>query len=110
MCACLVWKKSIQDGAVIYNNQVWLRNGHETAVCSIDDIQLRGRHNLLNVLAAVTLADSVGIPIDAMAEAIRTFNGVEHRLELGADPQRRAVDQRLHRHSARTRAGSGSCI
>ena len=75
-------EKNIKDGAVIYNNQVWLRNGHEVSVCSIDDIQLRGRHNLLNVLAAVTLADSVGIPTDAMAEAIRTFNGVEHRLEL----------------------------
>ncbi|MCP5096034.1 MAG: UDP-N-acetylmuramoyl-L-alanine--D-glutamate ligase, partial [Chloroflexi bacterium] len=70
------------DGAVIYNNQIWLRNGHETAVCHVDDIQLRGKHNLLNVLAAVTLADSVGISTKAMAEAIRTFKGVEHRLEL----------------------------
>jgi len=75
-------EKEIADGAVVYNNQVWLRNGHETAVCHINDIQLRGRHNLLNVLAAVTLADSVGIPIDAMAAAIRAFKGVEHRLEV----------------------------
>ncbi len=75
-------EKEIEDGAVVYNNQIWLRNGHETAVCSINDVQLRGRHNLYNVLAAVTLADSVGIPTEAMAEAIRTFSGVEHRLEL----------------------------
>ncbi len=75
-------EKEIEDGAVVYNNQVWLRNGHETAVCHLNDINLRGQHNLLNVLAAVTLADSVGIPTDAMAAAIRTFKGVEHRLEL----------------------------
>ncbi len=75
-------EKEIEDGAVVYDDQVWLRNGKETAVCHINDIQLRGRHNLYNVLAAVTLADSVGIPTEAMAEAIRTFSGVEHRLEL----------------------------
>ncbi|MCA9923552.1 MAG: UDP-N-acetylmuramoyl-L-alanine--D-glutamate ligase [Anaerolineales bacterium] len=75
-------EKSVDDGAVVYNNQVWLRNGHEVPVCHIEDIHLRGQHNLLNVLAAVTLADSVGISTDAMAEAIRTFKGVEHRLEL----------------------------
>ena len=48
----------------------------------MDDIQLRGQHNILNVLAAVTLADSVNVPTEAMAQAIRTFRGVEHRLEL----------------------------
>ncbi|MCP5101334.1 MAG: UDP-N-acetylmuramoyl-L-alanine--D-glutamate ligase, partial [Chloroflexi bacterium] len=31
-------EKDIKDGAVIYNNQIWLRNGHEAAVCHVDDI------------------------------------------------------------------------
>jgi len=72
----------VEDGAFVRDGQIWLRNGHETAVCPLTDIQLRGQHNVLNVLAAVTLADSVGIPADAMRQAIRTFRGVEHRLEL----------------------------
>ncbi len=72
----------VKDGAFVRDGQVWLRNGHETAVCSLGDINLRGQHNILNVLAAVTLADSAGIPPQAMAQAIRTFKGVEHRLEL----------------------------
>lgn len=75
-------EKGVQDGAVVHDGQIWLRNGQETAVCPITDVQLRGRHNLLNVLAAITLADSAGLPVEAMAEAIRTFKGVEHRLEL----------------------------
>jgi UDP-N-acetylmuramoylalanine--D-glutamate ligase len=73
---------AVADGAFVRNGQIWLRNGHETAVCPLTDIQLRGQHNVLNVLAAVTLADSVGVPPEAMRQAIRTFKGVEHRLEI----------------------------
>jgi UDP-N-acetylmuramoylalanine--D-glutamate ligase len=73
---------AITDGAFVHNETIWLRNGSEKPVCPVSDVQLRGQHNLLNVLAAVTLADSVGISTDAMREAIRTFHGVEHRLEL----------------------------
>lgn len=72
----------VEDGAFIRDNAIWLRNGSEKHVCSLDDIQLRGQHNVLNILAAVTLADSVHVPTEAMAQAIRTFRGVEHRLEL----------------------------
>ncbi len=72
----------VEDGAFVRGNEIWLRNGNEKRVCKLEDIQLRGKHNVLNVLAAVTLADSVGVPVDAMAQAIRTFKGVEHRLEL----------------------------
>jgi UDP-N-acetylmuramoylalanine--D-glutamate ligase len=76
-------KRAVPDGAFVRAGQIWLRNaaGMETAVCPLADVQLRGRHNLANVLAAVTLADSAGIHPAAMAEAIRTFTGVEHRLE-----------------------------
>ena len=73
---------AITDGAFVHHNQIWLRNGKETAVCRTSEVQLRGQHNLLNILAAITLADSVHIPVEAMAQAIRTFKGVEHRLEL----------------------------
>jgi UDP-N-acetylmuramoylalanine--D-glutamate ligase len=72
----------VDDGAFVRDGHIWLKNGHETAVCPLTDIKLRGQHNVLNVLAAVTLADSVGIPAEAMRQAIRTFRGVEHRLEL----------------------------
>lgn len=75
-------EKPVADGAFLHEGKIWLRNGHETAVCRVEDVPLRGRHNLMNVCAAVTLADTAGIPAAAMYEAIRTFTGVEHRLEL----------------------------
>lgn len=60
------------------------RGGEPQTVCDVAQIRLRGRHNLANVLAAVTLADSVGIPLAAMRQAIADFRGVPHRLEMVA--------------------------
>ncbi len=76
----------VSDGAFVQEGQVWLRDrsGKEMLVCPLEAVKLRGRHNLLNVCAAVTLADSVGIPVNAMVEAISNFHGIDHRLELVA--------------------------
>ena len=75
--------KPVTDGAFLRDDTIWLADGagDVTAVCTLADIQLRGQHNILNVCAAVTLAATVGIPIPAMVTAIRTFTGVDHRLE-----------------------------
>jgi UDP-N-acetylmuramoylalanine--D-glutamate ligase len=50
-----------------------------------DEIRMRGPHNLENASAAATAALAAGVPGEAIAEALRTFAGVPHRLEeLGA--------------------------
>ncbi len=43
--------------------------------------RLRGRHNLMNAMAAVLAARSAGAPDDSIREGLRTFTGLEHRLE-----------------------------
>lgn len=73
----------VSDGAYLQNNQLWLTDGQQKRlVCSMNDIRLRGQHNLANVLAAIVLADSVGVPVEVMRQAIIEFKGVAHRLEL----------------------------
>ncbi len=44
-----------------------------------------GRHNRENAAAATAAARAAGIGDDAIAEGLRTFPGVEHRLELVAE-------------------------
>jgi UDP-N-acetylmuramoylalanine--D-glutamate ligase len=46
-----------------------------------DEIRLRGAHNRLNAAAAAAIALARGIDVDAVRAALRTFVGVEHRLE-----------------------------
>jgi UDP-N-acetylmuramoylalanine--D-glutamate ligase len=55
--------------------------GRVAEVCRLVDLPLLGQHNVANVLAAVAAADAWGVPAAVMCEAIRTFPGVEHRLE-----------------------------
>ena len=45
-------------------------------------IQLRGEHNLQNVLAACAMAHLAGVSPEAMRQAVDGFTGVPHRLEL----------------------------
>jgi UDP-N-acetylmuramoylalanine--D-glutamate ligase len=73
----------VEPGAFVRDGRITVRNEkEEAAVCPIGEVRLRGGHNLLNLLAALALADAAEVSIPAMAEIARTFAGVEHRLEL----------------------------
>jgi UDP-N-acetylmuramoylalanine--D-glutamate ligase len=71
------------DGAYIAQGAIRLRIGvDDLVVCPVEAVELRGDHNLLNVIAACALAAAAGLSTDAMAEGLRGFRGVEHRLEF----------------------------
>ena len=44
-------------------------------------LRLRGAHNRENAAAATAVARAVGVPDDAIARALASFAGVEHRIE-----------------------------
>lgn len=54
-------------------------------VCAAVDLRVPGRHNLSNALAAAIVGDLYGIPAQAIGEAITSFGGLPHRLELVAE-------------------------
>lgn len=73
----------VGDGCWLDRNQIVLRiDGGEQSVLAVNDIQLRGRHNVQNMMAACVIAGAVGVDPKAMAHVANTFTGVEHRLEL----------------------------
>ncbi len=56
--------------------------GQREAVVEVKDVPLLGTFNLQNVLAAVAVGKLLGIATEAVAEGIRHFQPLEHRLEL----------------------------
>jgi len=70
-------------GTFAQKGSIWLRNTEgEHALFEETAIQLRGEHNLLNVIAAGAIASAVGISREAIEEGVRTFKGLPHRMEF----------------------------
>jgi UDP-N-acetylmuramoylalanine--D-glutamate ligase len=76
-------KSRVERGAFVQDGVICLRtDDEEVVICQVDEVRLRGAHNLLNIAAAVAMADVVHIPVQSMAEVASSFSGIEHRLEL----------------------------
>jgi UDP-N-acetylmuramoylalanine--D-glutamate ligase len=53
----------------------------ERPLLRVEEIRLRGAHNRANAMAAAAVCLARGMDAEAVAEGLRTFAGVEHRLE-----------------------------
>ena len=72
-----------QNGTYVDKDQVMLQIGNDKLkMLPTEWINLRGEHNLYNVLAACALAAGATIGLPGIQLAIETFDGVPHRLEL----------------------------
>lgn len=76
-------QQEVEEGCFIRDGFVCLKmNEHEEEIISTKDILLPGRHNLENVCAAVTAAFLGGAKMKSIVRVLKTFKGLEHRLEL----------------------------
>jgi UDP-N-acetylmuramoylalanine--D-glutamate ligase len=71
----------IDYGLVPHGGETWLARG-QRLLMPASAVPLPGRHNLLNVLAAMALAETMHVPLDAMKRAVARFKGLPHRTEL----------------------------
>lgn len=51
-------------------------------IIPLNAIKIVGKHNLQNVMIAVSAAKAIGISNDIILDAVSSFNGVEHRIEF----------------------------
>jgi len=79
-------KKEVPRGAFVRGDEIVFCDGDaEARLASRSEIPMRGQHNLENVLAAATAACLAGAAPAAIAEGVRSFPGVEHRLQFVAE-------------------------
>jgi UDP-N-acetylmuramoylalanine--D-glutamate ligase len=68
-------------GIVYEGGARYLSKGKQWLIAE-SELSLKGYHNVLNALAALALGEQAGLPLDAMLQALRTFQGLEHRCQL----------------------------
>ncbi len=81
-------RTALEKGAYLRGDEILFRfhkEGREEILLRRQDITLPGMHNLENVLAAVSAARLAGVDPKAIPSAVRSFAGVEHRLEFVAE-------------------------
>lgn len=71
------------NGSYLDDGLLSLRDGNAYLPLLLrEKVAVRGDHNVLNVLAALTIGHAAGFPLDIMLETVEDFRGVPHRLEL----------------------------
>ncbi len=76
--------KSLDFGVCVESGTVVIKAGPENhlPICGTDQILIPGKHNLENALAAAAIAYFAGVPAECIDKALRSFKGVEHRIEF----------------------------
>lgn len=69
----------VKDGLILVSDY---RNNSEVEIMAVEDIFIPGPHNLENVLAAVAIAYYGGVEPKVIAQAVKDFKGIEHRVEF----------------------------
>lgn len=64
--------------AYVLDDKVYVNNRF---IINVEDIVLKGAHNLENILASLLVADKKNVPISHMVKVLTTFKGIPHRLE-----------------------------
>jgi len=65
---------------VFIDNNIF-SNKKKTIMINTEEFALKGRHNLLNAMAAITVSDLLKIDNKIIRESLLTFSGLPHRLE-----------------------------
>jgi UDP-N-acetylmuramoylalanine--D-glutamate ligase len=71
-------------GLIERDGRTWLARG-DTPLLAQDSMRLTGRHNALNALAALALCEACGLPQAPCLDALRTFDGLPHRVQAVLD-------------------------
>lgn len=79
-------KRVLENGIYCQDDTVFLaKNGSSKAVLDIHkDMKLVGMCNVENVMAALGIGLSFGVPLESLLSSIKTFQAVEHRIEFVA--------------------------
>lgn len=87
--ARVLWFSSrdiLEEGYYLDGDTIVRRmNGERQEIVNIHELQIMGNHSYENVMAAVAISLEMGVPLETVQEAVKSFKAVEHRIEYVAE-------------------------
>lgn len=75
-------KRELNEGLFYKDDCIYLaEEGKVTKILPVNELNLLGRHNYENVMAAVAMALGFGVDLEKIREVLCNFQAVEHRIE-----------------------------
>ena len=76
----------LEEGGYIKDKNLMVKlGGIEKRIIDVSQIGIKGPHNLSNAVCASLMATALGVKKETIAEVLKEFKGVEHRLEFVAE-------------------------
>ena len=75
-------EKELPQGAFLKDNKIYIMLENQTTEIDVEEISLRGKHNIKNTMAASVAARLVNIRNNYLRECLNGFKGAPHRLEV----------------------------
>ncbi|MGN0353010.1 MAG: UDP-N-acetylmuramoyl-L-alanine--D-glutamate ligase [Roseburia sp.] len=75
-------ERKLEQGLYLEGNEIFYANAGKTEkVIHVDELNILGKHNYENVMAATAMALSMGVPMETIVGVLKKFQAVEHRIE-----------------------------
>ena len=79
---CFSTDQQLGEGVFVSGQSIQIKWQDECFdLMPVGEVRLRGKHNLENILCAAAMAWADGVDLQSIANVLRTFGGVRHRLE-----------------------------
>ncbi len=76
-------KTELKDGIYYKDGKIYIsENGEAKEFCDVSETNLVGVHNYENIMAALGITMSYGVPLHVIKSAVMRFTAVEHRIEF----------------------------
>ncbi|MCR5144046.1 MAG: UDP-N-acetylmuramoyl-L-alanine--D-glutamate ligase [Lachnospiraceae bacterium] len=76
-------ERKLENGLYLSGEEIrYSKNEMDELVINVNELNILGKHNFENVMAAVAMADAMGVPMDVIVQGLKSFTAVEHRIEF----------------------------
>ena len=72
---------TVREDTLFFLDNDKIMGPSKTILANVNDLKIKGKHNLENLFAAATCSHLIGVQEDHISNAMKNFQGVEHRLE-----------------------------